>query len=67
MGDQKKTKLFAFKLAVKKDEKAKPEGQWKVREGVSVAGCTGPVDYDNYRESVTVFGTYKGIDKGYFC
>lgn len=67
MGDQQKTKLFAFNLAVKQDEKAKPVEQWKVRDGVSVAGCTGPVDYDNYRGSSTIWGTYKGIDKGYYC
>lgn len=37
---QKETKLFAFKLAEKKQEEAKPAHQWQVRDGVSVAGCT---------------------------
>jgi hypothetical protein len=67
MGDQKKAKLFAFNLAVKQEEKAKPEAQWKVREGVAVAGCTGPVNFENYRESISVFGAYMGRDKGYYC
>jgi len=37
---QKETKLFAFKLAEKKEKAAAPAGQWQVRDGVSVAGCT---------------------------
>jgi hypothetical protein len=41
MQNQQQVKLFAFKLAEKQDQQPKPQQQWKVREGVSVAGCTG--------------------------
>ncbi len=34
-------KLFAFKLADKKQEKTEVKpAQWKARDGVAVAGCT---------------------------
>ncbi|WP_255755532.1 hypothetical protein [Massilia sp. erpn] len=36
----KETKLFAFKLAEKKSLPA--QSQWKAREAVAQAGCTGP-------------------------
>lgn len=52
MNKQNPNKLFAFKLAKKMDKKnqeAKPEQQWKVREGVATAGCTFPSErYSNY-------------------
>jgi len=35
------TKLFAFKLAEKKQD-VKAEEKWKAREGVATAGCSGP-------------------------
>ncbi|WP_174999353.1 hypothetical protein [Rugamonas aquatica] len=41
MKKQNETKLFAFKLAEKKAV-AKADPQWKAREGVALAGCTGP-------------------------
>ncbi|MYN17199.1 hypothetical protein GTP81_10590 [Rugamonas sp. FT107W] len=62
MADQKEAKLFAFKLAAKQENK--PAEQWKVRDGVAVAGCTGPVDFDNYREYDAI---YHRNDKGMYC
>ena len=62
MADQKEAKLFAFKLAAKQENK--PAEQWKVRDGVAVAGCTGPVDFDNYRDYNEF--THRG-DKGIYC
>ncbi|GJI95981.1 hypothetical protein RugamoR57_26990 [Duganella caerulea] len=62
MADQKEAKLFAFKLAAKQENK--PAEQWKVRDGVAVAGCTGPVDFDNYREYDAI---YHRNDKGLYC
>ncbi|NZA25412.1 hypothetical protein H0E84_03375 [Luteimonas sp. SJ-92] len=51
MEKQKEVKLFAFKLAKQKEEGLKPQAQWKVRDSVSVAGCTtwlaiGPSKWD---------------------
>lgn len=40
MKQQNNTKLFAFKLSEKTQTK-KAEGQWKIRDGVSSASCTG--------------------------
>lgn len=62
MQKQVQSKLFAFKLAEKQD-KAQTTQQWKVREGVAVAGCTGPVENDNWRET----GAWSTPDKGYYC
>ncbi|MBJ7313428.1 hypothetical protein H7U20_24970 [Rugamonas sp. CCM 8940] len=42
MKNQNQAKLFAFKLAAKKDQAAKVAPQWKQRDGVAVAGCSGP-------------------------
>lgn len=42
MSNQNTTKLFAFKLVEKKAEQQKPATQWKTRDGVATAGCTGP-------------------------
>ena len=60
-----KQKLFAFKLAVKEDakkESAKPDTQWKGRDGVSVAGCTDFRFPDNLR-----YGAGSGSDNGVYC
>jgi hypothetical protein len=57
-------KIFAFKLAEKKEsqtEKAAP-AKWKAREGVSVAGCTDAAGNGNYRYSKSV-----GTDNGVYC
>jgi hypothetical protein len=42
MNTQDKSKSFAFKLAT--DAKQKPEKQqpWQMRDGIAVAGCSGP-------------------------
>lgn len=64
MENKKPAKLFAFKLAAQQEQTQK---QWKVREGVSVAGCSGPDRYDNWRADSDIWGFYKGYDKGYYC
>lgn len=47
MQTQNQTKLFAFKLAEKKEGQAASSPQWQIRDGVSVAGCTlAEGDYD---------------------
>lgn len=59
---EKQTKLFAFKLAEKKEQEAKPATQWQVREGVSVAGCTlANGDFDVRYSSRT------GVDNSIYC
>lgn len=63
MQDQQQSTLFAFKLAEEQTQDAKPAQQWKVREGVSVAGCT-----DVYPEK----GLYRAADRwnadgGIYC
>jgi hypothetical protein len=60
-----KQKLFAFKLAAKEDAKketAKPDAQWKGRDGVSVAGCTEYRFPDNLR-----YTGASGADNGAYC
>ncbi|WP_199538740.1 MULTISPECIES: hypothetical protein [unclassified Duganella] len=42
MKKQNEAKLFAFKLAEKKAVAVKAAPQWKAREGVALAGCSGP-------------------------
>ncbi|SFM05732.1 MULTISPECIES: hypothetical protein [Rugamonas] len=42
MKNQNQTKLFAFKLAAKKEQETKAAPQWKQRDGVALAGCSGP-------------------------
>lgn len=42
MKKQNEAKLFAFKLAEKKVAAVKVAPQWKAREGVALAGCSGP-------------------------
>ena len=56
-------KTFAFHLA----SKQKTDKQWQVRDGVAVAGCTDAGRFGNPRESIDVFGNYRGQDRGYFC
>lgn len=64
MQNQQQNKLFAFKLAEQRDQKAQPAQQWKVRDGVSVAGCT-LVDPDNFMyRNTDPFGDYDG---GIYC
>lgn len=63
MQNQNPAKLFAFKLAGKQDKQTKPEPGWKVRDGVSVAGCSGPDGYDQYRE----VHHFYGADNGIYC
>lgn len=63
MADQKESKLFAFKLAEKQVAQTKPAAEWKVRDGVAVAGCSGPNKLDNYRyPSATNW-----VDQGIYC
>lgn len=63
MADQKESKLFAFKLAEKQVAQAKPAAEWKVRDGVAVAGCSGPNKLENYR-----YASSTGwVDQGIYC
>jgi len=56
MKNNNETKLFAFKVAQKKNA-VKAETKWTVRNGVSVAGCSG----DDARGSHRRYGADKGI------
>ncbi|MBB3118356.1 hypothetical protein [Pseudoduganella violacea] len=58
---KKDVKSFAFKLAAKKEE-SKSGAQWKVRDGVAVAGCSGQVD-PRYVQA----GNAKIRDEGWYC
>lgn len=64
MQNQKQTRLFAFKLAEKRKETMQQAQQWKVRDGVSVAGCT-VLDEEGtpLRESSRAVGS----DGGNYC
>jgi hypothetical protein len=64
MQNQKQTKLFAFKLAGQREQQAQPAQQWKVREGVSVAGCTYPDRNSLVMRESTELG---GRDAGVYC
>ena len=64
MEAQKQSKLFAFKLAKKQAEEVVPPAQWKVREGVSAAGCSGPTYYGDFREADYY---YPDGDNGIYC
>lgn len=46
-------KVFAFKLAEKKEQEQEKEkaAKWKARDGVSLAGCTDPTNRGWYRYS----------------
>ncbi len=56
-------KVFAFKLAEKKEKENEKEkaAKWKAREGVSLAGCT-ETTFGNYR-----YGTRYNSDGGVYC
>lgn len=54
---QKKT--FAFKLSDSQSKQTK----WKARDGVSVAGCTDPSGWGDYRYPARTGGT----DNGVYC
>lgn len=60
---QKETKLFAFRLAEKKDKDVKPgAAPWQVRDGVAVAACStmgGTVEPREARNG--------GSDNGVWC
>ncbi|CUI09573.1 hypothetical protein LXA47_06710 [Massilia sp. P8910] len=58
MKNQNGVKTFAFKLADKKAKEAKPAPQWKAREGVSSAGCSGPYARGD---------RWPGHDNGIYC
>ena len=63
MTDRKETKLFAFKLAEKQAQEAKPAAQFTVRDGVAVAGCSGPDLTENYRAA-----SHTNVaDRGIYC
>lgn len=64
MQSQKQTKLFAFRLAEKRSRESQPAPAWKVRDGVSVAGCT-LLDEEGTpsRES----NRFEGSDSGAYC
>ena len=64
MESQKQSKLFAFKLAEKQVKEVAPAAQWKVREGVSVAGCSGPDVNGDWREAHYY---YPDGDNGIYC
>ena len=63
MADQKESKLFAFKLAEKQAAQAKPAAEFKVRDGVAVAGCSGPDLTENYRYASST----NVADRGIYC
>ncbi len=63
MQNQQQTTLFAFHLAQKQAGETVRQAAWKVREGVAVAGCSGPDAYDNYRAS----SSWGGADAGIYC
>ncbi|MEG0884910.1 hypothetical protein D3C81_435930 [compost metagenome] len=63
MQKQNQTKLFAFKLAEKKEqEKPVQPAPWKVRDGVAVAGCTAVDSEEQYR-----YSRVGSSDGGDFC
>jgi hypothetical protein len=52
------TKSFAFQLAAKQGKTDTQRAPWQIRDGVSVAGCSGP----DARAS-----KYPGRDNGIYC
>jgi len=64
MENQKQIKLFAFQLAAQRDQQTQPAQQWKVRDGVSVAGCT-YIDNDPLMQRAT--SEWGDIDAGLYC
>lgn len=64
MQDQKQTKLFAFQLADQRKQQAQPAQQWKLRDGVAVAGCT----YVDVEALLTRYTSEWGdADAGIYC
>lgn len=63
MQKQNQGKSFAFKLA-EKQEPAPTAEQWKVRDGVALAGCSGPNKLGNWRD---YDWTWNRIDQGIYC
>jgi hypothetical protein len=63
MQNQTQPQLFAFKLAEQRDKDSKQHPAWQVRDGVAVAGCSGPDGYDNYR-AASAWGV---ADGGIYC
>jgi len=57
-------KVFAFKLAEKKQKEKAAPAKWTAREGVSLAGCTDYHGNGDYRENDWVWGT---TDMGVWC
>lgn len=66
MQDQQAKKLFAFQLAEKQEkaQPAQPAQQWKVREGVAVAGCT---DVPSKHNDMYRMSTRWSEDGGIYC
>ncbi|HEY1138063.1 MAG TPA: hypothetical protein VGE64_11305 [Xanthomonadaceae bacterium] len=61
-------KTFAFQLAstqasAQQTAEKTEDKQWQVRDGVAVAGCTGP----DARADIDIWGNYRGRDNGYWC
>jgi hypothetical protein len=57
-------KTFAFRLAGTDVNDGKPKtSRWVARDGISVAGCTGP----NARSDYDAWGNYRGYDNGQWC
>ena len=64
MQNQKPAKLFAFQLAGQREQQAQPAQQWKVRAGVSVAGCT---YVDRLALSLRFTSSWGVADAGMYC
>lgn len=63
MQKQNQIKLFAFKLAEKKEQEKPARAEpWKVRDGVAVAGCTAVDSEEQYR-----YSRIGSSDGGDFC
>lgn len=64
MQNQEQAKSFAFRLAGQKSRDGKPAQAWKVRDGVSVAGCSVlDEEWAPERETTPRLGT----DGGDYC
>jgi hypothetical protein len=64
---QGEKKLFAFKLAETRDETRATQGQWKARDGLSVAGCTELQDGSQEWRERSIGQGGVGVDAWYFC
>lgn len=54
-------KVFAFKLAEKKQQEKASPNKWKAREGVSLAGCSDFHGDGNPREDDWLWGRDAGV------